>query len=322
MIEREQLGENLLNFGLDRSLCALCQISPNLVESHFIPAFVYRWIKETSATGFLRGGFAPEKRLQDGFKAPLLCSGCEQKFSDWERLFSERAFYPYVNIELSDEGIAQSKVKSFRYEEWLLQFCVSLQWRCLLLPDTDGPLLSKKQTTELREVFRVWRDFLLRKRNDTGPWRHYLVFLQNLGAASGPGFPHNLPTNANLYGLRAIDTTPVFGSKQLSLYTKLGPMFFWTSIIPSENKKMSRCRIQKKGVHETATSIVNPRIGSFIVVTRPTEIGGVMGESSKVQKRVERAFLRNPDKVKNSMTNAALLGDVLLQARKLPSPKK
>jgi hypothetical protein len=35
------------------SKCALCHNVKELKDSHIIPAFVYRWIKETSATGYL-----------------------------------------------------------------------------------------------------------------------------------------------------------------------------------------------------------------------------------------------------------------------------
>jgi hypothetical protein len=35
-------------------ICALCQDETNLKESHLIPKFVGKWLKRTSATGYLR----------------------------------------------------------------------------------------------------------------------------------------------------------------------------------------------------------------------------------------------------------------------------
>ena len=35
-------------------ICALCHESKELKESHFIPKFVGKWLKKTSATGYLR----------------------------------------------------------------------------------------------------------------------------------------------------------------------------------------------------------------------------------------------------------------------------
>jgi hypothetical protein len=45
--------------------CALCGENKKLRMSHIIPNFVFKWMKETSATGFLRSAENPKKRLQD-----------------------------------------------------------------------------------------------------------------------------------------------------------------------------------------------------------------------------------------------------------------
>src|SRR5712675_772123 len=94
--------------------CRLCGESRHLQESHVIPAFVYRWLKETSATGYLRFGQTPNKRVQDGCKERWLCADCEQRLGVWEAQFATKVFYP-----LSQDGGGQ-----ICYREWMMKFCI------------------------------------------------------------------------------------------------------------------------------------------------------------------------------------------------------
>ena len=63
------------------SSCRLCGATKELQESHILPGFVFRWKKETSATGYLRFGQQPNLRVQDGVKLHLLCRDCERRFN-------------------------------------------------------------------------------------------------------------------------------------------------------------------------------------------------------------------------------------------------
>ena len=116
--------------------CRLCQQDKTLRESHIIPAFVYRWIKETSATGYLRFIKNVNLRVQDGVKEKLLCDDCEEILNFFETKFSREIFYPYVNKELNKEGVAQGNIKSFQYSDWLLKFIISLNWRISVIDNT------------------------------------------------------------------------------------------------------------------------------------------------------------------------------------------
>jgi len=76
------------------SSCRLCDVTNALQESHILPGFVYRWMKETSATGYLRFGQQPNLRVQDGLKLHLLCADCEQRLNEWETQFANQIFHP------------------------------------------------------------------------------------------------------------------------------------------------------------------------------------------------------------------------------------
>ena len=103
--------------------CKLCGKEAKLKISHFIPKFVGKWVKETSATGFIRESNEIDKRAQDIAKEYWLCSDCEGLFSEWERKFSNKIFYPFVN---KGQSVAT-------YGKWMSKFCASLSWRTLTL---------------------------------------------------------------------------------------------------------------------------------------------------------------------------------------------
>jgi hypothetical protein len=81
--------------------CRLCEKEDDLKESHFIPKFVGKWIRKTSATGYIRQKYEPHKRSQDIAKEYWLCGDCEQLFSKWEREFANKVFYPFVEQGVS-----------------------------------------------------------------------------------------------------------------------------------------------------------------------------------------------------------------------------
>src|SRR5260370_38660106 len=104
---------------MPRAPCRLCGETKELQESHILPGLVYRWIKETSATGYLRFGQQPNLRVQDGLKLHLLCDDCEQRFNQWETQFANQIFH----------SMTQRKAGRASYGTWLLLFCASVSWR-------------------------------------------------------------------------------------------------------------------------------------------------------------------------------------------------
>src|SRR5690348_14377968 len=96
-------------------LCRLCGRPEVLQRSHVLPAFVFKWLKETSATGYLRSTQAMNKRVQDGIKEKWLCTECETRLSVWETQFASTLFHP-LN---ADGG------QKIPYSSWLLKFCIS-----------------------------------------------------------------------------------------------------------------------------------------------------------------------------------------------------
>ena len=82
---------------LDRPLtqCRLCGSNADaLKQSHIVPRFVGRWLKDGSITPYFRYGGNMDKRSQDLPSIELLCGRCENLFSAWETKFANEIFYP------------------------------------------------------------------------------------------------------------------------------------------------------------------------------------------------------------------------------------
>lgn len=72
--------------------CAFCTFQPPIRNSHVVPAFIVRFLKANSPTGFLLNSWARSTQL-DGFKGPYLCRNCDNVvFSQWENRFKQLVF--------------------------------------------------------------------------------------------------------------------------------------------------------------------------------------------------------------------------------------
>jgi hypothetical protein len=101
--------------------CHLCGEKKTLQQSHIIPKFFISWLKDSSATGYMRSTPTPSRRSQDGPKSDMLCGDCEEMFGQWETLVASNIFHPFN----------QHRLRSLSYGPWLLKFAASVSWRSL-----------------------------------------------------------------------------------------------------------------------------------------------------------------------------------------------
>ena len=165
--------------------CALCYETKELEESHIIPKFVYRHLKNTSV-GNIRSSHEPNLVIQDSEKHYMLCKDCEDKFNKVETAFANQIFYPYQN-----EG-----KEEFYYDDWLHYFIVSVNWRFLyyrladFLRDGDIELDSLEVFLESEKTLR---DYLMNRRPDIGNIENHMFFHGDIKEASEAykdGRPH------------------------------------------------------------------------------------------------------------------------------------
>lgn len=189
--------------------CLLCSKPAELQLSHVLPAFVFRWQRETSANGHIRTAHEPNRRVQDGLKHHWLCAECEDLFSKSEGQFANRIFRPYT-----DDGR-----QTIPYTSWLSHFCASISWRVLKhfqqesdFHDTPEPLLEHMQSAE-----STWRKFLLGQLPHPNKHQLHLIPMDEIAATS-----MDLPANINRYLLRAIHMDLCQGKDLMFTYAKMG----------------------------------------------------------------------------------------------------
>jgi hypothetical protein len=188
--------------------CRLCAQESNLRISHAVPKFVFDHVK---TTGFgLRNIVQPNLAVQDGFKKPMLCEGCEQRLGRWERQVSLRLFAP-----LHDHGITQH-----RYGPWLLPFAVSVSFR-VLADFRDGGLLGidserrqfpRNCERDADDALGSWRRFLMGESASVGR------FEQHAFPLSDPPAPTALERAVRAYVRTGIDMVAPLSPDDGGLY--------------------------------------------------------------------------------------------------------
>lgn len=140
-------------------VCKLCGEKKALCNSHTVPKFIVNYLKETSPTGYLRGGDNVNLRLQDGFKKYLFCKCCEDKFSVIENYFA--------NIFKKFNYNNQSVIS---YDNNLNKFAYTLSLRTILF--RNDSLLGIPLTIS----YDYWTKIFLLNKFDFC-YNHYILFL-------------------------------------------------------------------------------------------------------------------------------------------------
>ncbi len=278
--------------------CGLCEKSEPLRVSHVLPAFVFKWAKETSATGYLRFSQNPNRRVQDGLKFPWLCGDCEGLLSREETAFATQAFHP-----INDDRNTQ-----VAYEEWLLRFCVSVSWRVLSYYRLEGQLahLSGAQRAAADAASQRWSDFLFGRVPHPGAFEQHIVPLDVIEATNVGGLPENI----NRYLARSIDMDLPCGKRSAMTFAKLGRFALFGFIVPQ------RTKWEGSKVH-----VLSGTLGGRVNYTLPEDILEFFTSRARVHAKIaedisdtqhdkiERAVLGDLERARQSGTLEAMLYD-------------
>lgn len=284
-----------------RGYCRLCKQETELAESHIVPSFVYRWLKESSVTGHFRFGETVNRRVQDGIKTYLLCSDCEKLFGVWENAFAQEIFVPL------HEG---RKVSA--YGPWLLKFCVSISWRiltyfkeCLDLDHFSEDLLRSADN-----ALDVWQEVLLDKRPHPDRCEQHMLPLRGFIAdRSDP----ELPSNFNRYVSRSIDIDAACSKSQAYVYAKMCRILLIGFIEMNNRERWRDTKIHvKNGTLEKQHYRIPIDIRNFMYykARRMQKIGRTM--SGRQWGKVGQDYRRNLDKFPNSEMFNAITQDFIL----------
>ncbi len=211
--------------------CRLCNSIVKLQDSHIIPKFIGKWIKKTSATGYLRSIDKPNLRRQDIFTIKLLCKKCEDIFSDHETYFAEKIFHPYMNRD--------NFSYNYSYNDQLSRFCASVSWRVLVYITEH---LNKVKNAELEKAKMQLQLFLLNKSDNLYQYEQHIIPLE--GGGDSP--LHKKHSNVNSYFTRAIDTDIISTKNGILIYTKLPNFIVISNVNHNEIAKSRSSRVALK----------------------------------------------------------------------------
>lgn len=283
-----------------RGTCALCGAHARLCKSHVVPKFAVKWLKKTSATGFLRKPLDPNVRRQDAERMRLFCQRCESLLSRDEKRFREVIFGP----------LHQRTADRFDYGPWLLRFAVSMGLRALLVhrPEVrrDAPELNQL----VERMSGVWADFVLGRTRSPGEGGHHLVFLDVVDPRSPlPGAWH-----PNWWMVRSLELRMGIGGRVL-VYAKLCRCLFVSHIDPPNPDGWLGTRVGQRGAIGLRQEVTDAEFRGFVVrnIHETHELFAAMSERQR--ELVGDAVLQNADRFVTSEAFAVMSADRLMEER-------
>ena len=279
-------------------LCRLCQRQSELQLSHVLPAFAYRWLRESSGNGHLRNSQEPNKRNQDGLKFYWLCAECEQLFSRSETAFAGRLFHPYI----------KASGQIFPYSSWLIHFCTSVSWRVLRFYRDEGHLKSwePQALARIESAEAAWRDLLLGKRSHPGEFQQHMLPLDQISETSGEFAP-----NINRYLMRAIQLDICRGSQSIFTYAKLGRFIILGFVHEPKPTQWRGTKVHAThGYVEPRKFVVPGALADYLNEKARKMHGALASMSDRQAEKVENTFQKNIDWFAGSDAFVAMQADI------------
>lgn len=259
--------------------CKLCHKEKELQESHIIPKFVYKWMKQTG-TGRFRQGLNINKPIQDGIKEFLLCKDCEQEFSKREDWFKKHVFNSFIN----------KRETTFHPSNNLEYFGVSLLWRVLVYFKDDGNIYKFKE--KLNEAEIEWRKYLYKKEG--------LKKYNSIHLMCNPDDIEisNAPQNIYSYLLRDVDIEIGESDGKCFIYAKFARFIFIGVIKGIENSSFIETDISQS-MNTNIQRINDSDLGGFIF-NRAKNSKKFEDLSKEQQEKNTQYFEKRIDKIKGN----------------------
>lgn len=283
--------------------CRLCGQHSELRLSHVLPAFVFRWLRETSGTGHIRRSDEPNVRVQDGLKRPWLCDACEGRLNRSETEFANSLFYPY----LANSGVR------IRYSEWLMHFCTSLSWRVLKLYLEEQHLgdWEPHALDRAAEAEAAWRGVLLGQTPHAGAFEQHILPLDRIESATG-----KLASNINRYLMRAIHIDILSGTRSVFTYAKLGRFIVLGFVHEPKREQWRGTKVNANHGWIEPKKYVLPRAFGEYLNEKAQSMGErLAGMSLRQHAKVDEAFRKNVERYVESDAFQAMNADVEMFGR-------
>ncbi len=286
---------------MSKSHCRLCNADKELQLSHIVPAFIFRWVRQTSANGHLRFGMNPNLRVQDGLKRHWLCAGCEGILSRIETSFAENLFYPYLK-----------GTYSIQYEEWLLRFCVSVSWRVLTFYKEETQLDKYYGHEALQRIVKAdtaWKMFLLGKSEHPGRFHQHLIPLDAIESISNA--KSDLSPNLNRYLMRTVDMDLCRSQITNFVYCKIPRFVILGSIHEEHPNQWQGTKVRlKNGLIQPQRYTMPRAFFEYLNGKARREIELSSSISPRQRERIEQSFRANAENFVGSDAFTAMQNDI------------
>ena len=190
-------------------LCKLCKRNTDLQNSHILPRFLGKYLKKTSATGFLiaENNNGNPYRQQDLAKTKLLCIDCEGLLNKTETFFANNVFHPFK----------EGNLKNIPIDDKLGKFAISIGLRALWIMQFIEHPIAIKLKDKLEQLENNWRGYLLGDRGATaGETTHHILLcnekLLALGLKSNPNLIYNILRTSAYYIFEKFDNAYIFAN--------------------------------------------------------------------------------------------------------------
>jgi hypothetical protein len=277
-------------------LCELCGKRANLLQSHVLPAFVFKWLKQA---GHIRYAETPNRRSQDGIKSDWLCRECEDLFNSFETPFASRIFHPYD----FDRTIR------VRYGEWMLKFCASVAWRSLLHLKQDQQVtqFNERQIALVDDALLTWSRYLRGEYKHTGSFELHLLPFGLLSHTGGQKFSPNI----NRYLTRAIDINAGSSNSICFTYSKLGPFAVFGFVQSDHPQQWKGTKVSHRSGWFEPSDYTLPRQLMGFLNERASRTSQAMGKISPTQQeKIAESIRANPNRFVQSGLFRAMQRDV------------
>ena len=191
------------------SLCKLCGKNNDLKVSHVLPRFLGKYLKNTSATGYLTAvdENGNPSRSQDLYKRRLFCGQCESVLNEAETFFAKKVFYPFK----------KDKLQSIPVDDRLGRFAISVSLRVLWVMRLVEHPLVERWKNQLGEFETEWRNYLLRKAGFIkGDHSHHILLcneaLLAMGLKNSPNLIHSVFRTSAYYLFEKFEKAYVFAN--------------------------------------------------------------------------------------------------------------
>ena len=174
-----------------------------------LPRFLGKYLKETSATGFLTAVDLNGKpsRSQDLYKRKLLCSQCELVLNEAETFFADAVFYPFKKNELNTIPV----------DDRLGRFAVSVSLRALWIMQIVEHPLVERWKNQLDGLETEWRNYLLKTPGFVkGSHSHHILLCNEailaVGLKNSPNLIHSVLRTSAYYLFEKFEKVYVFAN--------------------------------------------------------------------------------------------------------------